>query len=220
MTVPGGTSVSWVHRRGWYRVGTGGAIPVYYPPSQLLEEVLGTAKRAPEAQHGLEWVVPRAGRTGEYLVFGGWAAPETTPAGPGRSPRCPPCLRTLRNAASGPIRTRFQLNSVKYSQTDEVSPKYAEKASHSPYIQNGSGMSPLDILRFPILPAFSHKELMVLFLTRRHVYCQNDEVSPRCTPWMSRERVVRYPHGCLAFGFLDIRSSSDSARYSHRTPIY
>ena len=27
------------------------------------------------------------------------------------------------------------------------------------------------------------------------LYCQNDEVSPECTPVYVRERVARYPHG-------------------------
>ena len=48
----------------------------------------------------------------------------------------------------------------KVSQNDEVSPKYVHKASHSPYIQNGSQKSPLGFLRFPISVAFSHKELI------------------------------------------------------------
>ena len=63
----------------------------------------------------------------------------------------------------GPIWARFDLILLKLSQNARVSPKYVEKAWHSPYFQNGLRISPLDILRFPFLAAFSHKELMVLF---------------------------------------------------------
>ena len=83
---------------------------------------------------------------------------------------------------------------LKVSQNAEVSPKYVEKASHSPYSQNELGKSALDFLRFPLLLAFSHKELMTLFEASRTLYGQNDEVSPRCTPRYVRERVARYPH--------------------------
>ena len=64
------------------------------------------------------------------------------------------------NAASGPIKARFNLILLKYSQNRVVSPKYVHKACHSPYIQNGSQKSPLRILRFPYSLAFSHKELL------------------------------------------------------------
>ena len=67
------------------------------------------------------------------------------------------------NAASGPIRTRLHLISIKHRQNGQVSPKYVEKAYHSPCFQNEVGKSPLEFLRFPELPAFSHKELMVPF---------------------------------------------------------
>ena len=74
-----------------------------------------------------------------------------------------------RFAGSGPlpaswlIGARFDLISVKFSQNDEVSPKSVEKASVSPYFQNGLQISPLDFLGFPFSPAFSCKELMGLF---------------------------------------------------------
>ena len=57
---------------------------------------------------------------------------------------------------------RFDLIFYKVNQNGEVSPKYVEKASVSPYFQNGLGKSALGILRFPHLLAFSHKELMGL----------------------------------------------------------
>ena len=77
--------------------------------------------------------------------------------GPGQSP----CRGLPWTSPSK--RARFHVISQKLSQNREVSAKYVEKACHSPYIQNGSQKSALDFLRFPLFPAFSHKELMGLF---------------------------------------------------------
>ena len=77
-----------------------------------------------------------------------------------RSPCRLPVPRTLRNAASWPIRATFDLFSCKVSQNGIVSPKYVEKASNSPCFQNGLQKSPLEKLRFPFSLAFSHKELL------------------------------------------------------------
>ena len=132
-------------------------------------------------------MVRRAGR-----VIGGWTDPAPTPPGPGRS--CgPPWCRVLGNAASWPIRARFLLISYKVSQNGGVSPNYVEKAYVSPYFQNGAQKSPLDFLGFPFPVAFSHKELMGGFERYLGVYCQNDEVSPVCTPWSSTRRGRQYP---------------------------
>ena len=60
-------------------------------------------------------------------------------------------------------RARLHLIFYKVSQNGQVSPKYLEKACHSPYSQKRVQNSPLGILRFPYLLAFSHKELMGLF---------------------------------------------------------
>ena len=60
---------------GWVQ---GGAIPGYYPAST--KGGPRTAKRAPEALQGLEWVV-----LGRNARCGGGDGPGTTPAGPGRS---------------------------------------------------------------------------------------------------------------------------------------
>ena len=82
----------------------------------------------------------------------------------GRSVPCRPSLVPPRaDAASGPIGARFDLISCKVSHFRVVSPEYPEKACHSPRLQNGSGKSPLQILRFPFRPAFSPKELLTLF---------------------------------------------------------
>ena len=116
-----------------------------------------------------------------------------TPPGPGRHPAgtslgYPSECRLLANKA------RFHSYSCKVSQNGRVSPEFVEKACHSPHSQNGLQKSALEILRFPISAAFSHKELMGLFRPYGRLYCQNDEVSPVCTPIVTRETVVRYPH--------------------------
>ena len=87
-------------------------------------------------------------------------------------------------------KARFHDISRKLSQNGQVSPKYVNKAYHSPCFQNAAQKSPLEILRFPFPDAFSHKELMGRFDPWSKVYCQNDEVSPdvhtRFTPDVTR----------------------------------
>ena len=101
---------------------------------------------------------------GDYWVFGGGDGSWVPPYGPGRScQQALPVPRTLRNAASGPIRARIQYIYRKVSQNGQVSPKYPQKASHSPCFHFSLRKSPLEIPRFPILAAFSHKELMAHF---------------------------------------------------------
>ena len=124
-------------------------------------------------------------------MFGGGDG--THPCG-ARSVPCGSLPGTSQNAASGPIKARFHDIFSKVSQNRVVSPKYIEKASHTPYFQNGLQKSALEILGFPISLAFSHKELMGHFNPWVGLYCQNDEVSPNVHHWSSRERGVRYPH--------------------------
>ena len=157
-------SPSWSSRRvygvgtaGWvYRVGIqggyrGGLYRVL--PSQLLEEQ--TRQRSGPRKPCRGW--------------SGWPGAADAPAdgdGPvptlrARSvPLGPPWYRTLQMSASWPIWARFDLISCKVSQNLIVSPEYDEKASHSPYFQNGLRKSPLDFLGFPYSLAFSHKELI------------------------------------------------------------
>ena len=149
----------WVYGRGmvpgwvggWvYREGNTG-------PSTLLEERYPDSEAGPgRPSRGLEWVVWVA-RTpaGSCTTLRArsvpcWALPVHDPA-----PRAIP--------ASGPIWARFRSIFSKVSQNEEVSPKSVDKACHSPYSQNGPRNSPLEILRFPFLVAFSPKELMGLF---------------------------------------------------------
>ena len=164
---PGGYH-GWVY--GWvYREGYTG----YYPPTA--QGRTHTSEAGPGSPAG-------AGVGG----YGAWVRVQGVRRrdGPGPTLRvrsvtlCPPWSRTSQNAASGPIKARFQSFLYKVSQKAEVSPKSTQKASHSPYIQNGLQKSPLDFLRFPFLRAFSHKELMGHFRPYTALYCQNDEVSP------------------------------------------
>ena len=139
------------------------------------------------------------------------------PSGPGRSLQGPPWCRPALPGipASWPIRARLRVHNLKVSQNGEVSPKSSHEASHSPYSQNGVQKSPLDFLRFPLLLAFSHKELMGLFCTQLGLYCQNDEVSPKCAPSHTRSGRTDTPtdHGSKLPSV--VRSSSVLARASH-----
>ena len=104
------------------------------------------------------------------------------PSGPGRSTLWPSLSPGPSECRLWANRARIDYILLKVSQNRIVSPEFVEKACHSPYSQNGSGKSALDFLGFPYSTAFSHKELMGHFRPYTHVYCQNDEVSPECTP--------------------------------------
>ena len=111
---------------------------------------------------------PCKGRSGWVLGAGRTG---TDPRAPAHPPTHPCGARSVLASQALPGRgwapraetATFDLIFHKVSQNDRVSPKYVEKACHSPCLQNGPQNSPLDFLRFPILPAFSHKELMGLF---------------------------------------------------------
>ena len=135
----------------WGQGGCRDGYTGYYPPTARGEA--WTAKRAPEA--------PTRG-------WSGWSRARTSQRSPTHPLQAsglpgPASLVGSQNAASGPIRARLRSNLCKVSQNSEVSPKYVQKACHSPCFQNGSEISPLEILNIPFLAAFSHKELMVPF---------------------------------------------------------
>ena len=197
---------------GWVRGG------VWYPPSHLLGEGSDTSEAGPGSH--------RVAGVGGYLRPG--AHPIPIPYWGRRRGRSLPTLRarsvslrepslvgTLQIAASQPIRAELRSYFSKVSQNGIVSTKSHEKACHSPYSQNAVQKSPLEIPRFLFWPAFSPKELMVLFLTHGHVYCQNDEVSPDVhTSYVTRnERQI--PPRCPQQAASGHRSSSGLARYSH-----
>ena len=95
---------------GWVYRGT------TQPPLTPREEDLDTAKRAPEALQGLEWVVSRSGRVSLGVRRRGRYPPPLPAVGPAP-------LGIPQNAASGPIRARFSAIFLKVSQNAEVSPK-------------------------------------------------------------------------------------------------
>ena len=122
------------------------------------------------------------------------AVSQDRPAGLVRTLQVPPCPGTpdCRLTAKG---ARIDLISMKVSQNGRVSPKYVKKASVSPYSQNGSRKSPLEIPRFPFLAAFSPKELMGHFDASAELFVKTTKCRPVAHPVMSREVSVRYPHG-------------------------
>ena len=184
----------WVSRvgiTGGYTGGYTGYYPATQPPRAKPDEEPHDSEAGPGSPNGAgvgghgvgvsgaHFACPRTGNPRALL-------PTHLPV-PGRPA---PCGRW----SAGPPRSkraRFDVISLKLSQNREVSPKYAEKASHSPYFQKRGQKSPLEILRFPFSPAFSCKELMGRFDPRTGVYCQNDEVSPGVHPSEVQNSVKR-----------------------------
>ena len=174
-----GTRVSDVYGHGctggvWYQGRVYGWVPGRAIPVPSQHEDVPLLKRRPDSGAG-------PGSPIGAGVGGLAAAPPGRPAPTLRARSAHPWASLVPPraiAASWPIRARYRLYFYKVSQNDRVSPKYVEKACHAPCFQNGLGKSPLDFLRFPILAAFSHKELMGCFDHEVRVHGQNDEVSP------------------------------------------
>ena len=136
---------------GWvYRVGT----PPAHPASPLCSRRgPGPAERAPEGPAGA-W----SGGSWDSDVRGrrrGRIPPCGARSG---TPGHPPCI--LSECRLLATKARFRHISQKVSQNRQVSPKYVEKAYHSPCFPKPLKKSPLEIPRFPFSQAFSHKELM------------------------------------------------------------
>ena len=196
---------------GVYRVGNTGGL--YRYPATLLEETHGQRSGPRRPCRG------RSGWSMGRTYRGRRRDGHSPPCGPGRHPAgtslgIPSECRLTAN------RARIHQYFSKVSQKAEVSPKNVEKACHSPCFQNVLEKSPLDFLGFTFSAAFSHKELMGHFDARVGLYCQNDEVSTKCTPPYTtdvtrkgRQIPPRQPADKLLLG---CRSSSDSARYSQR----
>ena len=151
----------------------GGVIPV---PSHAARGEAYPAKRAPEGPaQGLEWVGYASG-----------ARPGPVPPlrGPVGTLRVPPCTGPSLpgNAASWPIRRELRTISRKLVKTAKCRPNMSKRPVIVPIFKKRLRNSPLEILRFPLFSAFSHKELMVLFCAWDGLYGQNDEVSTMCTP--------------------------------------
>ena len=151
-----GTAVSAGSTRVGYGTGwvQGGAIPGTHPAAR--GEVLHQRSGPGRPCKGLEWWVQGLGRTGRR------DGSQDHPPGPVGPPVALPVLGPSE-CRPWPIRARLRSIFRKLSQNGEVSSKSTQKACHSPYFQNEVQISPLDFLRFPIWPAFSHKELMGRF---------------------------------------------------------
>ena len=164
---PRGVGTAWCPGGYGTGVGTGWGIPggytgEYYPATCEPTRRTATAGSGPSHREGgteAGWASPG------YRVRRRGRLPDTHPLQPLRGFRGPLrwYLGPSRNAASGPIRRDSVIFLVKLVKTAECHQKKCEKASHSPYFQNGHQKSPLEILRFPFPSAFSRKELMGLF---------------------------------------------------------
>ena len=178
----------------------------YYPATRSrLRNLPGQRsgpRKACRAWSGWSWEVPT-----------GPSRPSTQnpPSGPGQ----PPAVSSLVLGplpGSQPIGARFDIISYKLSKNPRVSPKSVQKASHTPYFQNGSSKSPLDISRIPYFAAFSHKELMAHFwpttdFSVKTTKCHPDVHTMSRAKWSSDT-----PTGPRNKLLLWSRSSSDSAR--------
>ena len=157
-------------------MGIPGTIPAHRP----------RAREQPPTSDRRERALPCRGRVGRMQAGTVPFAcdpgrPEPTPAGPGRYSPAPG--RGLPGSSSSSRSGRdMDLFSVKLVKTAKCHQKVTKRPSLVPIFQNGSRKSPLDILGKPFCSAFSHKELMGLFEPWVDYYCQNDEVSPVCTP--------------------------------------
>ena len=146
-----------VYRGGVYRVGTRvGNTGVQHQGPDIAKGADPDSEAGPGS--------PRGAGVGGLGLRNTPGPPTQPPTLRARSvPAGPPWWLGGLFTASGPIRARFDLISQEVSQNGQVSPEKRKKACHSPYIQNGLEISPLDFLRFPFWPAFSHKELLVPF---------------------------------------------------------
>ena len=150
--VYGHAGTGWV----WYRVGILGG----------LYRVGNTGSSNAKRAHVKRRFRQRSGsrkslQEAEWMVWTAAPRPRTLhpPSGPGPAPAGHSLVQGPL-PVSGPITARFDLIFHKVSQNGIVSPKMSHKACHSPCSQNRVQKSALEILRFPILRAFSHKELM------------------------------------------------------------
>ena len=141
---------------GGYRGGYTGWV-IRDPSTQPARFARGdpcTAKRAPEALQGLEWVVQGSD------VQGTAAVSQVPPFGPGRSPAEPSLYLGPLIAALQPKGRELRSFPRKLVKTAKCHQNASKRPRLVPIFQNGSEKSPLGILRFPFWASFSHKELM------------------------------------------------------------
>ena len=122
------------------------------------------------------------------------------------------------NAHLGSIWRELTSFPIKLVKTAKCRRKVSKRSTLVPISQNGVQKSPLGILRFPYLLAFSPKELMGHFDASTVLYVKNDEVSTGCTPPLSREVGAQIPPlttaaSCLLWSAPHL----GLARYSQRT---
>ena len=137
----------WGMGTGWV---LGRAIPGTQPAAKRRQI---PAKRAPE---------PPAGGWSGWVSAAAPRSPGDHPCG-ARSVLWPSLSPPRANPASGPIRRDSTTFPIKLVKTVKCRQNMSKRPVIVPNSQNGSQMSPLDILRFPFAPAFSHKELMGRF---------------------------------------------------------
>ena len=171
-------------RTGWvYRVGNREVYPPSHPAT-LLEEDPRSRQRSGPRKPCRGWSGWPAGSGRTRCSAAGTAI--SPPSGPGRSsPASPPWDMPLECRLWANM-ARFQSFYWKLSQNDEVSTKKCEKASHSPYFQNGCQKSPLGFLGFPYLRAFSHKELMGHFDPATGFIVKMMKFRPYVHPYVTR----------------------------------
>ena len=140
------------------REGYTGVLPTQLPRAEGAGMYSEAGPGIPSpAGGGVEWVVHawdrplRVSRCVRLVPY--------PPCGPGRAWEALPG----RGPGSSGKRARLRTLFSKVSQNDEVSPKVSKRPVIVPILKNGSRKSPLDFLRFPSEPAFSHKELMGRF---------------------------------------------------------
>ena len=167
----------WCGLDGWYRVGIPGGYYGHLGPTDhaLLEERPAPAKRARRPCRG------RSGGCRGRAYRDGGGDGHSPPCGPGRHP-AGTSLGMTSECRLTANKARIHDILLKVSQNRNVSPKYVEKACHSPHIQNGLGKSPLEILGFPLSPAFSHKELLGHFDASRVFIVKMTKCRPSVHP--------------------------------------
>ena len=154
-----GMRVGWVPGRV-YRVGNPRA---RRPPTPATLWLPGPASLSAAGPSSQQRSLHRAGNLVKRSLVQGGLAGLDRPGPQGGTRHSAHPARTQSKSGANSQKARLTVISCKVSQNRGVSPIFVHKACHSPCSQNGSEKSPLEILRFPILVAFSHKELMVLF---------------------------------------------------------
>ena len=144
-------------------------------------------------------------------------APRTTPAGPGRSLWALPVLGPLkcRLWAIGRDSMTFLRKVVK---TTKCHQKVSKRPRLVPVSQNGSKKSPLEILRFPLWRAFSHKELMGHFDASTGIIVKMTKCRQVAHTCSGSRRGRRYPHGVGAAS-CPYRHRSSSAQREQTSDI-